>query len=123
MKILFACVFLLLSCPCFCQNFSAPLINGKETAIVNPDENFGGDKDAGALVSAVLSKYEDRLAELQKDIDHVIKSYRDKNISRSTAEDELKPLLQEQYTIRDNPEYRAEKAMQGLLSEQMLRRE
>lgn len=123
MKILFTCTFLLLSCPCFCQNFSAPLINGKETVIVNPDENASGDKNPGVLVSAVLSKYEDRLTELQKDIDHVIKSYRDKDISRATAEDELKPLLLEQYTIRDNPEYRAEKAMQGLLSERMLRQE
>jgi len=120
-------IVLLFSSPCFSQKFQAPVIDGKETMPGSSDENAKSNGESSYSpkeeISHILSRYEDRLAELQKEIERVIQSYRDKYISRSTAEDDLKSLLQEQYKIRDNPEYRAEKAIQGLLSEQMLRRE
>lgn len=60
---------------------------------------------------------EQKIGELQKEIERVLAQYRAKEISREEAREQIKPLLEKQIEIRQSKEYQFEQMAAALLAE------
>jgi hypothetical protein len=61
--------------------------------------------------SPKLYEMEKRQMDLRKEVEGILKDYRDKNIGRAEAAAKLTPLLKEQMEMRNNPEYMVEQML------------
>ncbi|RKY27025.1 MAG: hypothetical protein DRP61_04960 [Candidatus Omnitrophota bacterium] len=78
---------------------------------------FGYDKYLEELKNKnpTLYNFEKRLKDIQKEIQRLIKDYQEGEVSKGDLKDKLKPLIKEEIEIIDNPEYRVEQRLEGIL--------
>jgi len=62
-----------------------------------------------------LYNFEKRLKDIQKEIQRLIRDYRERKISKGELKDKLKPLIKEEIGIVNNPEYITEKRLERIL--------
>lgn len=67
--------------------------------------------------SPELYELEQKISELQKEIEQVLVLYRTKEISREEAREQLKPLFEKQIEIRQSKEYQFEQMVAGILAD------
>lgn len=65
--------------------------------------------------SPVLYELEQKFNELQREIKSIVRKYQNKAISLEEARDEIKPLIERQYDIRQSKEYQVEQMIVGML--------
>jgi len=75
----------------------------------------GGYREYLKKYSPLLYEREQKLLELQKQIQNIVKEYQNKEIDREEAQEKIRPLLKQELELQTNPEYRIEQMMLELL--------